>query len=196
MAHPAPTTPSFFTAACVFESALLGVAIVLAWLLAIDLAASFSPSESAFAEGIALTVPPLALFWLMRQLPYAPLQQIQQLLANTLGASLQHKQWQDLLILAVIAGVSEEALFRGVLQPWLEAISSPNTGLLISSVVFGLVHAITPLYALLAMLMSLYLGMCLHWHDSANLLQPMVVHSLYDFVAFIVILRAYRRASA
>jgi membrane protease YdiL (CAAX protease family) len=94
----------------------------------------------------------------------------------------------------VIAGFSEEVLFRGALQPWLENVTGITNGLLISNLIFALVHAVTPLYALLAMLMGLYLGMSLDYDTERNLLTPIVIHSLYDFIAFIVILRNYRKS--
>jgi membrane protease YdiL (CAAX protease family) len=128
----------------------------------------------------------------MQQLPYPPLQKIRSLLLETLGARLYRQHWTDLLILASIAGFSEELLFRGALQPWLENAWNPTTGLIASNLIFALVHAVTPLYAVLAMLMGLYLGTSLDYSGERNLLIPIVIHALYDFVAFFVILRNYR----
>ena len=93
---------------------------------------------------------------------------------------------------ATIAGFSEELLFRGALQPWLENVTGIPTGLVISNAIFALVHAVTPLYALLAMLMGLYLGISLDYGGERNLITPIVIHGFYDFVAFIAILRDYR----
>lgn len=59
-----------------------------------------------------------------------------------------------------------------------------NAGLIGSSVLFGLVHAITPLYALLAMGVSIYLGLFLDYGGERNLLTPIVIHTAYDFLAF------------
>jgi len=46
---------------------------------------------------------------------------IRELLLNTLGPGLHLYHWTDLFMLAAIAGISEELLFRGVIQPWIEA---------------------------------------------------------------------------
>jgi membrane protease YdiL (CAAX protease family) len=138
------------------------------------------------------TMPLLIIFFVMQQLPYAPLRQIRDLLQETLAASLQRRHWPDFLVLACIAGFSEEALFRGFLQPWLEHSWNMNAGLITSNLVFALVHAITPLYALLAFLIGLYLGIFLDYHGERNLLIPIVIHTLYDFVIFIVIVQNYR----
>jgi len=109
-----------------------------------------------------------------------------------LGPVLLRYHWTDLLILAAIAGISEEILFRGVIQPWMESSWGMLTGLIVSSVLFGLVHAVTLLYFLLATLMSAYLGLLLDIEASRNLLIPIVTHGFYDFLAFLVIARSYR----
>ena len=81
-----------------------------------------------------------------------------------------------MLLLAGAAGVGEEALFRGVLQPALGPY-----GLWISSLLFGVLHALTYTYFLLAALLGLYLGWLFERTD--NLLVPVIVHALYDAVA-------------
>lgn len=80
--------------------------------------------------------------------------------------------------LGAAAGWGEEMLFRGVLQSEL----SDNIGELLalgsSAVIFGALHAVTPLYALLAGLASLYFGeLFIQYH---NLAVPIVCHGLYD----------------
>ncbi len=183
---------NFFKVACYFEAALALLAICLGWLLNIDPFANISLNEPAFLNSIILTLPLVLIFFAMQQLPFAPLQKIRALLLETLGSKLYTRHWTDMLILASIAGFSEELLFRGVLQPWLEEISDISLGLILSNLIFALVHAVTPLYALLALLMGLYLGMSLDYSGERNLLQPILIHTFYDFVAFMVILRNYR----
>jgi membrane protease YdiL (CAAX protease family) len=55
-----------------------------------------------------------------------------------------------------------------------------------------LVHAVTPLYALMAALVGLYLGWTLDYGGDRNLLTPIIIHGLYDFLAFMALIRAYR----
>lgn len=196
MSSQASATDPFFRFACIFEAALSAVALLIGWLTNLDPFADFSYSEPALVNGLIATLPVTLLFFALQGLPYAPLQKIRQLLLETIGAKLHRRDWSDLLILAVIAGFSEELLFRGVLQPWLEQATGMTGGLLLSNLIFALVHAVTPLYALLAMLMGVYLGLSLDFGGSRNLLTPMVVHSLYDFVAFVAILRNYRQTLA
>lgn len=192
MQNPIPKPDSFFRMACYFEAALTLLAIAIGWLLNINPFANLTFNEQSLASSLILTLPLLLLFFAMQQISYPPLQHIRTLLLETLGARLYRCHWTDLLILAAIAGFSEEALFRGTLQPWLENTIGITSGLLLSNVVFALVHAVTPLYTALAMLMGLYLGMSLDYGGERNLLTPIVIHGLYDFIAFIVILRDYR----
>lgn len=192
MKNHSPKTDNFFKSACYFEGSLVIVAIVLGWIADVDPFASLIFSEAALAKGLLATLPLLILFFVLQQLPHPALQKIRSLLLETLGPRLYRRHWADLLILATIAGFSEEVLFRGVLQPWLEDAWNMTVGLVASNLIFALVHAVTPLYAALAMLVGLYLGTSLDYDGERNLLIPILIHSLYDFVAFVVILRNYR----
>jgi membrane protease YdiL (CAAX protease family) len=96
------------------------------------------------------------------------------------------------MVLSAIAGFSEELLFRGVIQPWLESSWGMTAGLLVSNIIFGLAHAVTPLYAVLATLVGIYLSLSLDYGGDRNLLLPMVIHGLYDFLAFMALIRTYR----
>jgi uncharacterized protein len=185
----------FFKTACYFEASLIPVALILGWITDIDPVANLFFSEAAIRDGIFATVPLLMIFFVIEQLPYLPIQEIRALLQKSLAASLQQRSWPDFLILACIAGLSEEILFRGFLQPWLEHTWNQTAGLIVSNLLFALVHAITPLYAFLAFLIGLYLGIFLDYHGERNLLIPIVIHTLYDFVIFIVIVQNYRKYS-
>lgn len=57
---------------------------------------------------------------------------------------------------------------------------------------FALVHWISPLYALLAGLTGIYLGFALDVGGERNLLVPILIHSLYDIVAFLAVAASYR----
>ena len=61
-----------------------------------------------------------------------------------------------------------------------------------SNVIFGLVHSLTPLYAVLAALVGIYLGLSLDYGGERNLLIPIIIHGLYDFLAFLVLMHVYR----
>ena len=185
-------TENFFKQACIFEGSLIGLALVLGWLADINPFASLYFSETAFLHGIIATLPIFIIFLALYQLNIKSLTKIKTLLLDMLGPVLLRYHWTDLLILAAIAGISEEILFRGVIQPWMESSWGMLTGLIVSSILFGLAHAVTLLYFLLATLMSAYLGLLLDVEASRNLLIPIVTHGFYDFLAFLVIARSYR----
>jgi membrane protease YdiL (CAAX protease family) len=93
--------------------------------------------------------------------------------------------WLDFAVISLVAGVGEESIFRGVLQYGLVSWVGAVGAIVIAAAVFGLVHWVTPMYAFYATLMGLYLGWLFVWFD--NLLVPMMVHGLYDFVALVYV---------
>ncbi len=182
----------FFKKACSFEAALIPVAVVLGWIANINPFENLHFSESAIAYGVIGTMPLFLLFITLEQMQAESVVKIKNVLLETLGPSLHRYHWTDLLILASIAGLSEELLFRGVIQPWIESSWGMAAGLIGSNIIFGLAHAITPLYAVLATLVGIYLSLSLDYGGDRNLLLPIVIHGLYDFLAFVALMRAYR----
>jgi uncharacterized protein len=182
----------FFKSACLFEAALTVVAVALGWLSGINPFATLHYSETAILYGILGTIPLFLLFLLLEQIGTESVVAIRRFLLETLGPALHRYHWADLFILAAIAGISEEILFRGVIQPWMESSWGITAGLVGSNIVFGLVHAVTPLYAVLATLVGIYLGLALDYGGERNLLTPIMIHGLYDFLAFLALMRSYR----
>jgi membrane protease YdiL (CAAX protease family) len=174
----------FLAVAILFEGSLIGVAAGLGWWFEIAPLARLAWDWHGIAWGSAATLPMFALFLLGNRYPIGPLLKIKQFLVEALGPSLVACRWYDLLLVAAVAGIGEEVLFRGVLQPL--------AGPVWSNVLFGLVHFITPTYALLAGLLGGYLGWLLV--TTENLLVPIVAHGLYDFLAFLVVARECRQA--
>jgi membrane protease YdiL (CAAX protease family) len=97
-----------------------------------------------------------------------------------------------LLYLSLLAGFTEEVLFRGLLQPLLESRWGWSVGIVLSNVCFAMAHFITPLYAILAGLTGLYLGFAMDFGGERNLLNPIVIHAAYDFLAFLAVVQSYR----
>ena len=182
----------FFKSACLFEAALILVAIVLGWISGINPFATLHYSESAIMYGLLGTIPLFLLYLLLDYLTADSVVAIRRFLLDTLGPALHLYHWADLFVLAAIAGISEEILFRGVIQPWMENAWGINAGLIGSNIIFGLVHAITPLYTVLAVLVGIYLGLALDVGGDRNLLTPILIHGLYDFLAFMALMRSYR----
>jgi membrane protease YdiL (CAAX protease family) len=100
----------------------------------------------------------------------------------------------ELLVISVLAGLGEEMLFRGVLQEavsgWIGPPAGPWAGLVAAAFLFGLLHPLTPTYAVLAGLIGLYLGWL--WMLTANLLVPITAHAAYDFLALMYLVKMRR----
>jgi membrane protease YdiL (CAAX protease family) len=83
--------------------------------------------------------------------------------------------------LGVAAGLGEEMLFRGVMQYELTSRVGDGLALVATSVVFGALHAVTPLYAMLASLASVFFGWL--YLSTGNLVIAISCHAFYDLVA-------------
>jgi len=173
---------SFLSVAVLFEGGLIGIASALGWWFSVDPLMQLAWTWPGLLWGLAATIPMFALFLASNRFPIGPLRGIKHFLHEVLGPSLVVCRWYDLLLVAAVAGIGEELLFRGVLQPLM--------GTFWSNVIFGLVHFITLPYAILAGLIGGYLGWLLN--ESENILAPIITHGLYDFLAFLVVARDCR----
>ncbi len=182
----------FFKLAIWFESGLAVVALVLAWLVDVNLAGILKIEFSALAWAVTGTFPLFLLLLLFDRYPLGSLYPIKRMLIDVLGPCLSLCGPRKLLLLALTAGVSEELLFRGVLQPWFENLWGIAVALILSNVLFGLAHVVTLTYAVLAGLIGIYLAVFLDIGEQRNLLIPMLIHGIYDFLAFLVVARAFR----
>jgi CAAX protease family protein len=81
----------------------------------------------------------------------------------------------DLCFISVCAGLGEELLFRGAIQV--------KFGIVVASIIFGLLHFITPAYCIIATIMGFYLGFLFQYYDS--LLIPIQLHFVYDLGALL-----------
>ncbi len=183
-----------------FEGSLVILALVLGWIFRIDVLGGLKPSLPAAWVGLGGAIPPFALLLISERFKFAPLERIKELLLETLGPSLAACRWYDVVLLAAFAGVGEELLFRGLVQPLFERWTLGTgyafaAGLILSNVIFGLLHFITPTYALLAGLMGAYFGLLLDVTGSRNLLGPILAHGLYDYLAFLMVIRAARQSA-
>jgi len=87
------------------------------------------------------------------------------------------------VLMGTAAGLGEEMLFRGILQSEISENFGDVIALSSSAVIFGALHAVTPLYAGLAFLASLFFGeLYLTFH---NLAVPVICHGLYDIGALL-----------
>jgi membrane protease YdiL (CAAX protease family) len=119
--------------------------------------------------------------WWLSAVRWEPIARIRHEIDGTIVPLFERASVLHIALLSAVAGIGEEALFRGVIQGAVAARSYAVAGLVVASVLFGLAHLVTRTYAVLAGLIGAYLGMLLLVFD--NLLVPIVVHAVYDFVA-------------
>jgi membrane protease YdiL (CAAX protease family) len=177
----------------VLEGSLAPLALVIGWALRQPPLAGFSWNPRDAALGALATVPMLAFFLATIRWPIGPLARIKQFFAAEVQPVLGARPWTDLALISLAAGVGEEMLFRGVFQGAFGRWFGPIGGLIAASALFGALHPITPTYIVLAGLLGAYLGGV--WLVTGNLLTVIVAHTLYDFVALLVLLREPKSSS-
>jgi membrane protease YdiL (CAAX protease family) len=189
----------FLLLAVVFEGSLVAVAFAIGWSFHIDVLRRLQLSAMSAILGVVGAIPPFALLLATERFQIPALERIKKLLLETLGPSLRACRSYEVVALALVAGIGEEFLFRGAVQPLFERWTASTgwgwlAGLILSNVVFGLLHFITPTYAVLAGLMGVYFGLLLDPTGTPNLLAPILAHGFYDYLAFLVLIRAANSA--
>ncbi len=188
------TLSQFLIGAGLFEGALLLVAFALGLVVDVHPTAELDWSWLDFGIGLLATVPMLFLLAVCFLANANGLRQIREFLRETLGPLLDRCRIVDIVFLALLAGICEEVLFRGLLYQWIRAWNV-TLAILVCNLLFALAHSITPLYAMLAGFIGLYLTALMTVDTTPNLLIPITAHAAYDFVAFLVILWDYRRTA-
>ena len=176
------------------QSLLIPISIGVANVLSIPnrgLGSGFALTTPAVIQGLQYTIPLFAIAGIMRLIePYSKaLQEVTKATQRSVLTIMGKKRRPVYaivvsVIFGVIAGLGEEWLFRGVFQTALaNKFASETIALFISGAIFGLLHAVTPLYALLATLASFFFGYL--YNISGNLAVPMVSHAVYDIGALV-----------
>jgi CAAX protease family protein len=181
-----------FATAVVVEGGLALVAAALAWLFHVPLREQFAPLGqpliAAFLRGLLATVPMLIVFWCLVNLKWSFLRELRQHVEWLIREIFPTGSIPQFAMVALLAGVGEELLFRGVVQTKLGEWTTPVIGLILTSVLFGLAHALSKVYFAFAVVVGAYLGwVTLHYHD---LTAPIMAHALYDFLALIYLWRS------
>jgi membrane protease YdiL (CAAX protease family) len=171
------------------RSKLLGLALLvegMAFILALVLARLWSIPLLPLTKhllrdiliGTAGTVIPFILFCfsLSEKAKAVP---IIRSLRNTITGDIRtlfaSTSFVDICLISSVAGLAEELLFRGVIQA--------KWGIIAASILFGLLHSVTPAYILLTTVIGFYIGLLYHIFQS--LLIPIQLHCIYDFGALI-----------
>jgi membrane protease YdiL (CAAX protease family) len=151
------------------------------------LASKFELSWKATASALLFCSPMLAAMYFAVRSNWAPLARLRAELDEKVVPLFTHLKILDLALIALLAGAGEELFFRGWLQGSLTNRFDAWVGILIASVIFGLVHYLSATYAIYAGLTGIYLGVI--YQVSGNLYIVMVIHALYDFIALVYLVR-------
>lgn len=194
-ADPAPPgARAIVGAALLFEGGLGLLAWILGWLFDQPPLSQIHNNLPDVALAAAATVPLVVGLWLITRYPVGPLRALVELVEEVIAPLFRDCTIVELALIALVAGVGEEMLFRGIVQQALADRLNPAAGIAVASLLFGLAHPITRTYVALAAIIGCYLGVLLLL--TGNLLVPILVHGLYDFVALAYLVHRHRGRTA
>ena len=134
---------------------------------------------AAVVLGVALSLAMVTIAVAMVEVPWAVFDPLRRDLALVCKL-FENSTTLDLLLVSLAAGISEEAMFRGLLQPLVGRLTGPTLAVLVVGLVFGLLHAVSPTYFASATVLGIGFGFIFLW--SGNLLILIVAHFLFDFL--------------
>jgi membrane protease YdiL (CAAX protease family) len=182
------TTPArFFRLAVAFEGGLVIAGLAIGWWMSPPVWEQAWWNAEALLWGALWTLPLLVALVFMRQLRAGAFGRLNRVVDELLVPLFAELRWWHFAVISALAGVGEELLFRGILQRLLSGPLGEIWAIALASIVFGVAHLVTPLYGLLAGLVSVYLGWLLVRYE--NLAVPMTTHAMYDFVALAYLVR-------
>ncbi len=153
---------------------------------------NFSLDSRDILIGLASAVPIAITIYLLMVGPISRITWIQRAMSQIneklylpFGRSIQSLTTFEIVLISCAAGIGEEIFFRGMMQSFI--------GVWWAAVVFGLLHALTPAYFIIATAVGIWLGLLYQFSD--NLLVPMVAHAAYDIFALNFLRMQYLRRS-
>jgi membrane protease YdiL (CAAX protease family) len=185
--NDAPAFPRLLVVGAISECVLVVVALGLGRLGGVAPFERLGLGVEGLVLGAAGALPMLALLlWCLRT-AWGPMRRLVELVEDRLGPHLADASAGGIVLLALLAGIGEELLFRGVIQVWLAERTPVWLALAGASLLFGAGHWLSASYAVLASLIGAYLGLL--FLLSGNLLVPITAHAAYDVVALLVLTR-------
>lgn len=174
-----------------FEGGLAVVAIGLALVFGLKPWLAIEFGGEALMHSLLATAPLVVAMLALMQLRWQWVRHLDRIVREHLLPLFRDAGPMAVAGIALMAGIGEELLFRGVIQAGLSGLFGPIAALAIASLLFGLAHALTVAYFVLTCLMGLYLGWL--YQGGGNLLVPITVHFLYDWIVLSWYLHGARR---
>ena len=181
MAEEKPTKPRAFLLVILGTVGLGVAAYAFSLILGVPLIKLFRVNLTDFGIGVLAVIPLAGFLWWFSNTTLehlASFRKSQIKFFSEIGFEFTPVR---IALMSLGAGISEELLFRGLLQTWIAGFAPLIVSIVLSNIVFGLLHMRTVLYAVIAGLVGVYLGFLYAITD--NLLVPIVTHTLYDAIA-------------
>ncbi|MGM0569542.1 CPBP family intramembrane glutamic endopeptidase [Marinobacter sp.] len=169
-----------------FQAGIVLLGLIPLWLFDIPVATGGLPVSGYLAWGVAGGLLTYGLLLLLSVTDVLSSDSLQTHIRD-LHRFVRSQSWPVLIGLAVLAGVGEELLFRAVIQGWIGEHLGTASGILAGAVVFGLAHALSRAYFLVATALGAVFGVAYAVTDSIQLV--MVWHAVYDLVVILVLRR-------
>lgn len=139
------------------------------------------------ANSVLLAVPFSLFFWALQRVPMG----IEAATDEIFRALFAARGVVEVAVFCGCVALGEELLFRGWLLAGLERWSvDVGVALAVSSLVFGVLHAYTAVYMVLASVAGVMFG-GLFLMAGESVLEPVVVHFLYDFCTILAMQRRW-----
>lgn len=185
-----PTHPRFHPNVILLPGLLFGIAMILVGILLrggiqkANLADSWYPTDNSPALelgiGSAAGVLGILIVWGLTQ-RFAALKRLREKLVGILR--FEELRWWHALAFGLLAGIPEEILFRGAIQPLV--------GIWLAALLFGALHSINAAYFGYATLAGVCLGLLAAWRG--DLWAATAAHFVYDGGMFWLIGRQVRK---
>ena len=140
-----------------------------------------------FLLGAASAMPLLAILIAARRIQWKPIKGLTEFVDTRLLPLFRGLSVLELFLISLAAGWGEELLFRGLIQAGLGNWTPPLIAILLTSVLFGLFHFVSPAYFVAALLVSVYFGWLFWQFDSLWI--PILSHTVYDFLMLLFVRR-------
>lgn len=183
-----PRRLSIVLFAVLVEGSLAGLAWGLGWMVGQPPLERCGLEVRGVLLGMVAALPMLVVFVLAQRSRWGPFIRMRRFFEEVVQPLFADCTLFDLALISLAAGVGEEMLFRGVIQAALARWLGTTWGVILASILFGLLHPITVTYVVIVTLMGTYLGLV--WRVSGNLLVVIVAHAFYDFLALATLLRS------
>ncbi len=174
---------SLLLIAVAFEGGLILLAWGLGAVLATPPFGGLRLTWQAAGYGVLAGLPLLAGLAVVSRSRWPPLARLRQTVDDVVTHLFAGCTLFDLALISALAGIGEEALFRGVMQPALTPAVGLWPAVALTGIVFGLAHYLSFTYAAYATVVGVYLGVLMAAFDT--LLVPIVTHAAYDFAALV-----------